>query len=96
MSNAANRDCAGNSGGSAERPPTIGISDVDILIDGRTFRVAPGRHRVSDLKALAGIAAADELSQIVDGKLVLLQNDAGIVVRGGEQFVSNPPSGGSS
>lgn len=77
--------------GVSERPPT-----VTIQIDGRSFSVEPGRHRVSELKALAGIAPADELSQIVGGQLVPLQNDAIVVIQGGEQFVSNPPSGGSS
>lgn len=70
--------------------------DVTITVDGKNYTIHRGNISVAELKALAGVPAAYELEEIVDGRLKPL-NDAGhVVLKGGEQFVSHPRAGASS
>jgi predicted Rdx family selenoprotein len=70
--------------------------NVTITIDNKNYTVHRGNTTVSELKQLAGIPAAYELEQIVDGKLEPLRDDQHAVLKGGERFVSHPRAGASS
>lgn len=70
--------------------------DVTITIDNKTFTIHRGSKTVAELKQLAGISPAYELEEIVDGKLVPLNDDQRVVIKGGERFVSHPRAGASS
>lgn len=70
--------------------------NVKIVIDNKEFTVHRGNASVAELKQLAGISPAFELEQIVDGKLVPLRDDAPVVLKGGERFVSHPRAGSAS
>jgi hypothetical protein len=75
--------------------PQIG-PDVVITVDNKTFAVHRGNITVADLKNLAGVPAAYELEEIVDGVLKPLADDGHVVLKGGERFVSHPRAGASS
>lgn len=70
--------------------------DVTITIDNKSYSVHRGSATVIELKQMAGIPAAYELEEIVDGKLVPLKDDQHVVIKEGEIFVSHPRSGASS
>ena len=69
---------------------------VRIIVNGQPHRMHPGPHTGSQVKSAGQVPAADELSQVLGGKLVFIADDAKIIIVGEETFVSNPPSGGSS
>jgi hypothetical protein len=71
-------------------------AEVTITIDNKNFTVHRGSQTVAELKQLAGIPAAYELEEIVDGKLVPLNDNQRVVIKGGERFVSHPRAGASS
>ena len=75
--------------GQAEKP-------VEITIDDKKYPVRPGKHSVAELKKIGGVAAADELVQIVNDKITPLPDDAEVCIVGSEVFVSHPRKGGSS
>jgi hypothetical protein len=70
--------------------------DVTITIDNKSYTVHRGNTTVAELKTVAGISAAYELEEIVDGKLTPLPDDGRVVLKGGEVFVSHPRAGASS
>ena len=70
--------------------------DVTITIDNKSYTVHRGNTTVGNLKQLAGIQAAYELEEIVDGKLLPLGDDQHVVLKGGERFVSHPRAGAAS
>jgi hypothetical protein len=70
--------------------------DVSITIDNKSYVIHRGDTTVIALKELAGIPAAYELEEIVDGKLVPLKDDQRVVIKGGERFVSHPRAGAAS
>ncbi len=69
---------------------------VPVTIDNRTVEVQSREWVVSQLKATLGVDASRELEQVVGGKLVPLDDNAKIHIRGGEVFVSHVRGGGSS
>ena len=70
--------------------------EVKITIDNKVFEVKPGEQKVSALKELAGIPAAKELEEIIDGTLTPLPDDGTVKICGGEVFLSHARRGGSS
>lgn len=70
--------------------------NVTISIDNKDYKVHRGNITVAALKQLAGISAAYELEEIVDGKLIPLGDEQHTVIKGGERFVSHPRAGASS
>jgi predicted Rdx family selenoprotein len=70
--------------------------EVTITIDNQGYTVHRGNISVSDLKATAGISAAYELEEIVNGTLTPLRDDGHVVLKGGERFVGHPRAGASS
>jgi len=70
--------------------------EVPVTIDNRTVEVQAREWVVSQLKAALSVDASRELERVVDGKLVPLDDNAKIHIRGGEVFVSHVRGGGSS
>jgi hypothetical protein len=79
-----------------------GVSDehrqdmVEVRINNMPRPIHRGRRSVAEIKTAGQVVPVDELSQLVDGKYVLLPHDGSVVIKGGEIFQSNPPAGGSS
>lgn len=69
---------------------------VSITVDGKERKIHRGRQTVAEIKKVGEVPPADELSQIIDGKITPLPDNGSVVIKGGEVFVSNRPSGGSS
>jgi hypothetical protein len=70
--------------------------DVHITINGVTKLIHRGRQTVADIKTVGGVPAADELEQVINGKLTPLSDDGAVTIKGGEIFMSHVRSGGSS
>lgn len=70
--------------------------DVKVTIDNRTVEVRSGEWIVSQLKVALGVDPSRELEQVVEGKLVPLDDNARTHVRAGDVFVSHVRGGGSS
>lgn len=76
--------------------PTAVTTGVRIHINRHDYEVAPGLHRVTELKRIAGIPPQDELEQVISGQFTPLPDDSAVTIVGAEHFVSHPRSGGSS
>lgn len=70
--------------------------EVQITINGVAKTIHRGRRTVVEIKQLGGVALADELEQLVEGKLQPLADDGAVTIKGGEVFMSHARSGGSS
>jgi hypothetical protein len=70
--------------------------EVPVTIDNRTVEIQAREYSVAQLKTVLGVDPSRELEQVVDGKLVPLDDNAKIHIRGGESFVSHVRGGGSS
>lgn len=80
--------------GQSEGP---GQSTVEIIVNGTGYRIHRGRRTVAEIKAAAGVPAAHELELIKsDTDLDPLADDASLVIKGGERFLSHPKDSGSS
>jgi len=69
--------------------------DVTIEINGKHYEVRPGPTPVSELKRIGGVPAADQLEQIIHGKLEPLADDGSVDVKAGDKFVSHTRTGSS-
>ncbi len=69
---------------------------VVIHINKKEYKVKPGSYTVAAIKEIGGVPFADDLEQIVDGKLVPLPDNGSVLIKGGEKFVSHPKEGGAS
>jgi hypothetical protein len=70
--------------------------EVPVTIDNRTVEIQAREWVVAELKTALGVDPSRELEQLVDGKLVPLDDNAKIHIRGHEVFVSHVRGGGSS
>lgn len=70
--------------------------EVKITINKVVKKIHRGRHTVVEIKTLGGVPLADELEQLIDGKLKPLPDDGAVTIKGGEIFMSHVRSGGSS
>jgi hypothetical protein len=70
--------------------------EVHITINGASKQIHRGRQTVVEIKTVGGVPLADELEQLLDGKLTPLPDDGSVVIKGGETFMSHVRSGGSS
>jgi hypothetical protein len=69
---------------------------VPVTIDNRPVEIQAREWVVSQLKTALGVDPSRELEQVVDGKLVPLDDNARIHIRGHEVFVSHVRGDGSS
>lgn len=69
---------------------------VSITINYKHYPISRGVHTVAEIKKLGGVPAADELSEVINKKLVPLKDDAKVQIKGCEEFVSCKREGSSS
>jgi hypothetical protein len=70
--------------------------EVHITINGESKPIHRGRRAVVEIKTLGGVPLADELEQLIDGKLKPLPDDCAVTIKGAEVFMSHVRSGGSA
>lgn len=69
---------------------------VEVSINGRKYKTHRGKNSVQHLKALDGVPTGDILSELRGARFVDLKDTDLVQIKGGEVFVSHPPSAGSS
>lgn len=69
---------------------------VSIFINDNKKEIARGKHTVAEIKKLGEIDASHELEELIDGKLVPLDDSASVLIKGCEQFFSHVRDGCSS
>jgi hypothetical protein len=69
---------------------------VRIVINNSEFEIHRGSRTVVEIKAVGGVPLADDLEQIVEGRLTPLPDDGRVTIKGGEHFVSHPKDSGAS
>jgi hypothetical protein len=76
--------------------PSESEREVQVTVDNVKHEVHRGDYLVSEFKRLVGVDPARELDEIVNGELKPLDDNAHIVIKGGEGFVSHVRTGGSA
>lgn len=69
---------------------------VEVFVDRIAKRVQAGPYRVSVFKHDVGVPSEKELDQIIKGVITPLDDNATIVIAGGEVFVSHERTGAFS
>lgn len=69
---------------------------VNITINNKVKEIHRGRQTVAEIKNVGGVPPADELEQVIGGKLTPLPDDGAVTIKGGEVFISHPRDSGSS
>jgi hypothetical protein len=69
---------------------------VKVSIDGHPKHIAPGTYVVTKLKGALEVDPAKVLEQMINGQLTELDDNASVVVEGGELFFSAVRKGSSS
>ena len=69
---------------------------VTIIVNSVEREIHRGRQQVTEIKRVGEVPQADQLEQVIDGKLVPLADDEAVTIKGGEEFVSHPRDSGSS
>jgi hypothetical protein len=69
---------------------------VEVTVDRKKKKVQAGPYRVSVFKHEVGVPPEKELDQIVKGVIKPLDDNATIVIAGGEVFVSHERTGAAS
>jgi len=80
--------------GSSGKGPSTSV--VEVTVDKMKKKVHAGPYRVSVFKHYVGVPPEKELDQIIKGVIKPLDDDATIVVAGGEVFVSHERTGAAS
>jgi hypothetical protein len=71
-------------------------STVTINVNSSSYPIHRGRQTVTEIKTAGHVPLADDLEQIIDGKLTPLPDNGEVTIKGGERFVSHPKDAGSS
>lgn len=82
--------------GEHEQDTTKGSSVVTIIINDKPYEVHRGRQTVAYLKELGEVPQNYELDEVKDGRLIPLDDDGSVTIKGGEVFKSNLKIGRSS
>jgi hypothetical protein len=69
---------------------------VEIKINGTTYKTHEGSNSVEHLRQLGNVPADEILAEFKNGQFVDLPNNGHVEIHGGEIFASHKPSGGSS
>ena len=69
---------------------------VEVIVDHHKKKVAAGPYRVSVFKHDVGVPPEKELDQIIKGVITPLDDNATIVIAGGEVFISHERTGAAS
>jgi hypothetical protein len=79
-----------------EEKKTEGNSMVKITINNSEKMIHRGNQKVFEIKTIGGVPLADDLNQLVDGKLTPLNDDGSVVIKGEEIFISHPKDSSAS
>lgn len=77
-----------------EKPQTGPM--VNIVVDNVTVEIHRGRQTVAEIKQKGNVPLAYELNQMIDGKATPVPDDGSVTIKGGEEFFSQPKTGGDS
>jgi len=69
---------------------------VTITVNNMQYPIHRGHQTVSAIKTAGKVSLADDLEQVVDGKLVPLLDNGAVTIKGDEMFVSHPKDSASS
>lgn len=69
---------------------------VEVVVDHHPKKVHAGPYRVSVFKHEVGVPPEKELDQIIKGVITPLDDNATIVIAGGEKFISHERTGAAS
>jgi hypothetical protein len=69
---------------------------VAIIVNTHEYRIDRGVEKVAEIKKIGHVPLADDLEQVIAGKLVPLPDDGSVDIKGGERFISHPKDSGSS
>jgi hypothetical protein len=69
---------------------------VTIKVNGKDVEIHRGSQTVAAIKTAGGVPQADELEEVVDGKLVPLSDGGSVTIKGSEKFVGHPRDSGSA
>ncbi len=70
---------------------------VIITVNNEPVEIHRGRQSVvEEIKTLGHVPLADQLTELVDGRLTPLPDDGAVTIKGHEVFVSHPKDSGSS
>ncbi len=69
---------------------------VMITVNNIPVRIHRGHRTIAEIKAAANVPLADDLEQIIDGKLTPLPDDGAVTLKGEEKFISHPKDGSST
>lgn len=81
----------GGQGNEHEQGPYVTITVNNIHVN-----IHRGHRTVAEIKAAAKVPLADDLEQIINGKLTPLPDDGAVTLKGEEQFISHPKDGSST
>ena len=70
--------------------------EVHITVNGVSRSIHRGRRTVAEIKTVGQVPMAEELEQVIEGKLTPLPDDGSVVIKGAEVFMSHVRDGGSS
>lgn len=70
--------------------------EVHITVNGVSHSIHRGRRTVAEIKTVGQVPLAEELEQVIEGKLTPLPDDGSVVIKGREVFMSHVRDGGSS
>lgn len=73
-----------------------GNATVTITVNNTSVQIHRGHQTVAQIKTLGNVAAADDLEQLVNNRLVPLADNASVTIKGEEVFVSHPKDSASS
>jgi len=73
-----------------------GRDEVLLTVNNREVRIHRGHQSVTEIKAAGGVPLADDLDQVVDGRLVQLPDNGAVTIKGGEVFISHPKDSAAS
>jgi hypothetical protein len=69
---------------------------VDIFINDIKYEIKRGKYTVSELKKIGKVPSEYELDELIHGKLVDLDDNATILIKGAEEFFGHVRGGSSS
>jgi len=69
---------------------------VEVIVDRHPKKVEAGPYRVSLFKHEVGVSPEKEIDQIIRGVIKPLDDNATIVIAGGEVFISHERTGAAS
>lgn len=69
---------------------------VTITVNNVAVPIHRGHQTVAQIKTAGHVAAADDLEQLVDKRLIPLADTAAVTIKGDEMFVSHPKDSASS